>query len=141
MEARGNSNRKKSARGCPVFGRWLICFWTTPCRCRLCRPGDIALSTSLSYAQPGGHCTIDIVGVFARVTCSSETQTDRPRWADRDKRFKTDGPRQIARQTDRDRLDRPRPRQAKTETDRDRQTDRVRQTETDRPRPSEKAGD
>ena len=34
--------------------------------------GGNGVSTSRSYAQDGGHCTIDIVGVFVRVSCPSE---------------------------------------------------------------------
>ena len=56
-----------------------------------------------------GHCIIDIVLVLVRVSCPTETQTDRPRQIDGDRPTETE-------------TDRPRPRQTKTETDRPRQT-------------------
>ena len=40
--------------------------------------GDRTIDVA-EHVQRGGHCVIDIVGVFVRVSCPTETQTDRPR--------------------------------------------------------------
>ena len=60
--------------------------WTKRSQFRLCRPGDIALSTSRTHVHTGGNCIIDIVGLFVRVSCATETQTEI--------QTKTDKPRQ-----------------------------------------------
>ena len=111
--------------------------WTKRWRRRLCRPGEIALSTWCTHVQPGGHCIIDMAGMFVRVSCPTETQTDRPRQTDRDRRTKTDRPRQTdgdrPTETDRPKTDRPRQtnESVSCSTQPDRLTDRDRHTETE----------